>query len=264
MELGRDGRTVFAATGGAAFEPKGPVVVFLHGAGMDHSVWTLQARYFAHHGRSVLALDLPGHGRSHGPQPASIEAYADWLALLIAAAGVERAALVGHSMGALIALETAARTPERVRALALLGVAAPMPVHPELLAAAERGDPAAIELITAWAYGKPAHLGGHKAPGLWMLGGGRRLLERSRAGVLANDLRACDAYGGALAAAARVSASTPFLFLLGALDRMTPPKGAEPLLAAVRGAKSVTLQAAGHMMMVEAPDATLAALRDFL
>src|SRR5208282_1701188 len=189
MELGRDGGTVFAATGGAAFEPKRPVVVFLHGAGMDHSVWTLQARYFAHHGRSVLALDLPGHGRSHGPQPASIEAYADWLAALIAAAGVERAALVGHSMGALITLETAARAPQRVRALALLGVAARMPVHPDLLAAADRGDPAAIELITAWAYGKPAHLGGHKAPGLWMLGGGRRLLERSRAGVLANDLR---------------------------------------------------------------------------
>lgn len=262
MELGRDGRTVFAATGGADFEPKRPVVVFLHGAGMDHSVWTLQARYFAHHGRSVLALDLPGHGRSHGPAPASIEAYADWLADLIAAAGVERAALVGHSMGALIALETAAQAPERVRALALLGVAARMPVHPDLLAAAERGDPAAIELITAWAYGKPAHLGGHKAPGLWMLGGGRRLLERSRAGVLANDLRACDGYGGALAAAARVSAAT--LFLLGALDRMTPPKAAEPLLAALRGAKSITLQGAGHMMMVESPDATLAALRDFL
>src|SRR5208282_6918113 len=98
---------------------------------MDHTVWTLQTRYFAHHGRSVLAVDLPGHGRSEGPQPGSIEGYAEWMARLIEAAGAARAALAGHSMGALIALEAAARAPERVSALALLGVAARMPVHPD-------------------------------------------------------------------------------------------------------------------------------------
>lgn len=249
----------FASTGGKPFDPMKPAIVFVHGAGMDHTVWQLQARYFAYHGRAVLAPDLPGHGRSEGPPPASIEAYADWLAALVAAAGAERAALVGHSMGALASLAAAARTPARVTALALLGVAARMPVHPDLLTAADANDPAAVELITAWGYGKPAHLGGHRGPGLWMLGGGRRLLERSAKGVLASDLRACDAYQDAAQAAARVAC--PTLFLLGALDRMTPPKAAEPLMRAVCDTRTVVLPGCGHMMMVEQPDQTLDALR---
>lgn len=262
MEVAVAGRKTFAATGGKPFDPAKPAIVFVHGAGLNHTVWQLQARYFAYHGRAVLAPDLPGHGRSEGPPPASIEAYADWLAALIAAAGAERAALVGHSMGALAALAAAARAPARVSRLALLGVAARMPVHPDLLAAADADDPAAVELITAWGYGKPAHLGGHRAPGLWMLGGGRRLLELSAGGILASDLRACDAYKDAEQAAARVAC--PTLLLLGALDRMTPPKSAEPLAAAIRGSKTVVLPGCGHMMMIEAPDQTLDALRNFL
>ena len=253
---------MFAATGGKPFDPKHPAIVLIHGAGMDHTVWTLQARYFAHHGRSVLAVDLPGHGRSEGPAPASIEGYATWIAALIDAAGAERAALVGHSMGALIALETAAREPRKVRVLALLGVAAKMPVHPGLLAAAEVNDPAAFELVTSWGYGKSAHLGGNRAPGLWMLGGGKRLLERSAPGVLANDFRACDAYKTSADAAARVAC--PTLFVLGAADRMTPPKAAAPLANAIRGAMTFVLPTAGQMMMIEEPDVTLDALREFL
>jgi pimeloyl-ACP methyl ester carboxylesterase len=262
VELQVDGRKAFAATGGRPFDPAKPAVVFIHGAGMDHTVWTLQTRYFAHHGRSVLAVDLPGHGRSEGPQPGSIEGYAEWIARLIEAAGAARAALAGHSMGALIALEAAARAPERVSALALLGVAARMPVHPDLLAAADANDPRAFELVTSWGYGKAAHLGGNRAPGLWMLGGGKRLLERSAPGMLASDFRACDAYKTAADAASRVSC--PTLFVLGAADRMTAPKAATPLADAVRGARTVILPQAGHMMMIEQPDATLDALRTIL
>lgn len=262
MELVVQGRRVFAATGGKPFDPSMPAIVFVHGAGMDHTVWTLQTRYFAYHGRSVLAVDLPGHGRSEGPAPASIEGYADWLATLIAASGSSNAALVGHSMGALISLETAARHPARVRALALLGVAARMPVHPDLLAAADANDPVAIELITAWAFGKPAHVGGNRAPGLWMLGEGKRLLERSAAGLLANDFRACDAYKNATEAAKRVSC--PALFVIGAADRMTPPKAAALLAAEIAGAHSVIIPGAGHMAMIEQPDVALDALRKVL
>ncbi|HLI13553.1 MAG TPA: alpha/beta hydrolase [Alphaproteobacteria bacterium] len=262
MEITVAGCRIYAATGGKPFDPGRPAVLFVHGAGMDHTVWQLQARYFAHHGRSVLAVDLPGHGRSEGPPSESVLAYADWLASFLDAVGCSEAALVGHSMGALVALAMAARFPERVRALALLGVAARMPVHPDLLAAADAGDPLAIELITAWGYGKPAHLGGHRAPGLWMLGGGKRLLERSAAGVLASDFRACDAYQDAAAAAARISC--PALILSGAADRMTPPKAAATLAAAIPHAKSIVLPLAGHMMMVEAPDETLDALRGIL
>lgn len=262
MELRVAGRKAFAGTGGVMFEQGKPLVVFVHGAGMDHTIWALQTRYFAHHGRAVLAVDLPGHGRSEGPPPASIEGYADWLGALIEASGTGRAALVGHSMGALVSLEAAARHPKKVTALALLGCAATMPVHSDLIAAAEANDPLAFELITAWGYGKQAHLGGHKAPGLWMLGGGKRLLAQSAAGVLANDLRACDAYKNAVNAAKRVTC--PTVLVLGPVDRMTPSKGAAPLAAAIKGAEIVTLPGAGHMMMVERPDETLDALRRIL
>jgi pimeloyl-ACP methyl ester carboxylesterase len=262
MELVVDGRKVFAATGGQPFDAGLPAVIFIHGAGMDHTLWQLQSRYLAHHGHGVLAVDLPGHGRSEGPGLDSIGAHADWLAVLISVAGIARTALVGHSMGALIALEAAARHPEKVGALALLGAAATMPVHPDLLAAAARGEPIANELIVAWGYGKPAHLGAHRAPGIWMLGGGRRLLEHTPAGALARDLAACNAYKGANAAAARIAC--PTLLILGALDRMTPAKSGRALAAAIRDARCLVLPGCGHIMMVERPDAVLDALRALL
>ncbi|HVO14896.1 MAG TPA: alpha/beta hydrolase [Alphaproteobacteria bacterium] len=261
MDLKVDGKRVFAATGGRAFDAAAPAIVFIHGAGFDHTAWQLQARYFAHHGRSVLAIDLPGHGRSEGPALASIAAAADWVGHLLDAAGTKSAALVGHSMGALIALAAAARLPERVRALALLGVAAKMPVHPDLLGAAERNEPRAGELIVDWGFGPAAHLGGHRAPGLWMMGGGLRTIERSAPGVLATDLAACNAYDGAEADAARVRC--PTLFVLGAADKMTPLKGGLALAAKIAGARVARIEC-GHMMMVERPDATLDALREAL
>jgi len=254
------GRSVFAATGGRPFEPALPALVFLHGAGMDHSVWSLQSRYFSHHGYGVLALDLPGHGKSQGPALGTIAAMGEWVRACLDSLGVARANLVGHSMGAFVALEIAGLAPERVATSALLGVAARMPVHPELLAAARENRHLAPELITAWGYGRAAHLGGNPVPGLWMTGGGLSLLERSQAGALASDLEACNVYDGE-AAARRVRG--PTLLLLGGDDRMTPPAKAAPLLAAMPQARQVVLPV-GHMLMIERPDAVTDALRDFL
>lgn len=258
MRLSLDGASVFAGTGGRPFEPGPRAVVFLHGAGMDHTVWALQARYFAHHGRQVLAVDLPGHGRSAGTPLGSVEALAGWLIRLLDAGGLAKAALVGHSMGALVALETAGRARDRVRALALIGVAAAMPVHPDLMAAALSGRHEAAELIADWGHGRPAHLGGNPAPGLWRVGAGLRLLEGAAPGVLAADLAASAAYEGALAAAARIGC--PTLLLLGAEDRMTPPAKAAALAAAIPGARRVVLAGAGHMLMSERPNEVIDAL----
>lgn len=194
MRLELDHRQVFAATGGRAHEPKQTLILFLHGAGMDHSVWALQSRWFAYHGANVLAVDLPGHGGSAGPALTDIGALADWTARLIGAVGAARAALVGHSMGALIALETAARHPELVAGMALIGAAAKMPVHPDLIAAAKENSHVAIDMVSLWGLGASAALGGNNAPGLWMLGGTERLLEKAAPGVLHADLAACNAY----------------------------------------------------------------------
>lgn len=259
MDLRVDGKPVFAAGGGHAFKPEQPTVVFLHGAGCDHTVWTLQTRYFAHHGRNVVAVDLPGHGRSPGPALAGVRELADWTIRAVDALGAERVALIGHSMGALVALDAAARHPDRLWALALLGAAETMRVHPDLLAFARAHDLRAAELVVDWGYSRRAHLGGYRAPGVWMMGAGQRLVERNLA-VLGTDLAACDAYSGAAAAAGQVQC--PTLILAGAADRMTPPAGAESLASRIAGARLVVLPEAGHMMMIEQPDATLDALRE--
>ncbi len=262
MEIMVDGRQIFAATGGEAFDAARPVVLLVHGAGMDHTVWSLQARYLAHHGHAVMAVDLPGHGRSAGPLLGSIEAMADWIGELLDAQGLTRAALVGHSMGALVVLEAAARLKGRVTHLGLIGIAAAMPVHPDLLAAAKGNIALASELITSWGFGQSGHFGRNASPGLWMMGGAYRLLENAPAGVLANDLSACAVYHEAQAAAAMIAC--PTMLLLGADDRMTPASQGRKLAGAIAGADCRVLPGVGHMVMAEAPDETIDALADLM
>jgi pimeloyl-ACP methyl ester carboxylesterase len=258
MQVDVDGRRVFVATGGRPHAADAPLAVFLHGAGMDHSVWALQAREFACHGHNVAAVDLPGHGRSEGPPLPTIEALADWTLALVRRLG-GKALLVGHSMGSLAALEAAARAPDEVAGLALVGTATKMPVHPSLLAAAAANHPDAVAMVSLWGLGPEATLGGCEAPGLWMLGGAERLLMNAPPGVLGVDLAACNAYVNGLTAAARVTA--PTLLVLGERDLMTPRASGEALGKAIAGARVVVVPGAGHMLMAERPEELLAALQ---
>jgi len=259
MQLSVNGIDTFIATGGREFDSSQPTVVLLHGAGFDHTTWALHSRWFAHHGHSVLAPDLPGHGRSAGAPLPTIAGMADWTAALLDAAGVATARLVGHSMGSLIALETAARHPAKISALGLIGTAAAMSVGPDLLKAAEANDRAAVDMVSIWGLGYQAELGGSLAPGLWMHSGAQRVLEQCRPGVLFNDLSACNAYQNALAAAAKVT--VPTTLILGERDMMTPAKAGKALAAALPNSRTVVLRGAGHMIMVERPDELLAALQ---
>jgi pimeloyl-ACP methyl ester carboxylesterase len=260
MEFTVDGKRVYAATGGKPFDPKLPAVLFIHGAGGDHTVWALQTRWFAYHGRTVLALDLPGHGRSDGPALGSVADAAAWVGRLLDAAGLDKAALIGHSMGALISLATAAALPERVWGLCLVGASYPMGVNPELLAAAKANDHLAIDLVNAWGHGRRAHLGGATVPGLWMLGGGVRLQERAADGVLFADMNACDSYKSGDTDAAKIRC--PTTVIAGDRDLMTPLRNARALAQKIQGAELVQLKNCGHMMMAEAPDALLDALKE--
>src|SRR5205823_11945887 len=194
MQLSVNGVDTFVATGGRPFDPSLPAVVMLHGAGLDHSTWALHSRWFAHHGYSVLAPDLPGHGRSSGKPLPTVAAMADWTAALLDAAGAPKARLVGHSMGSLIALETSARHPAKVSALGLIGTAATMTVGPDLLRAAEANDHDAIDMVSIWGLGFDAEIGGSLAPGMWMHGGAQRVLQHCAPGVLFSDLSACNSY----------------------------------------------------------------------
>lgn len=259
MQLTVNGIDTFVATGGREFDPSLPTVVLLHGAGFDRTSWALHSRWFAHHGIGVLAPDLPGHGRSSGAPLLTIAEMADWTAALLDAAGAAKARLIGHSMGSLIALETAARHPAKVTALGLIGTAATMTVGPDLLKAAEANDHAAIDMVSIWGLGFAAELGGSLAPGLWMHFGAERVLEQCKPGVLFSDLSACNSYQGALAAAAKVT--VPVTLILGERDMMTPARAGKALAAALPNSRTVVLSGAGHMMMAERPDELLAALQ---
>jgi pimeloyl-ACP methyl ester carboxylesterase len=259
MNLTVNGKEAFAATGGREFDGNLPAVVLIHGAGFDHSAWALHSRWFAHHGFAVLAPDLPGHGRSKGPALKTIAEMADWIAALLEAAGAAKAHLIGHSMGSLIALETAARHPAKVSALGLIGTAATMTVGPDLLKAAEANDHDAIDMVSIWGLGFDAEIGGSLAPGMWMHGGAQRVLQHCAPGVLFSDLSACNSYQDALAAGAKVT--VPTTLILGEKDMMTPAKAGKALASAIPHARTVVLRGAGHIMMAERPDELLAALR---
>lgn len=262
MNFAIDGKQVFAYTAAHAIDAARPTVVFLHGAGLDHSWFGLQSRYFGYHGRNVLALDLPGHGRSDGPPLASVGAMADWVVRVLDGAGLGKAALVGHSMGALIALECAARHPARVERIVLIGVAYPMKVSDAFLEAARKNEHDAFDMSTIWGHAAQVPLGGNPNPGMWMYGDTLARLARLAPGVLYNDLKACNDYAAGMESAGKVKC--PALFLLGRRDAMTSPKAAVALAQALAGSRTELIGSSGHSLMAEAPDAVLDALIEFL
>ena len=261
MQLIVQGYPAFAYTGGRPFDPARPAVVMIHGAAFDHSVWQWQSRYLAHHGYTVLAVDLPAHGRSPGPGRSSIGGMADWVRELLDAATLQDAALVGHSMGSLVALESAIRFGHRVRKLALIGIAVPMAVGEPFLAAARDDAPEAFDMEAVWGHARNVALATSPVPGTSLLPASRALNGRARHGVLHADLEACHAYAPDPAALGALA--MPTLVLAGKRDQMTPWKGGEAVARRIPGARFQLLDA-GHSMMGEAPREVLAELRRFL
>ncbi|MDO5625293.1 MAG: alpha/beta hydrolase [Pseudomonadota bacterium] len=266
MHIQVNGHPLYAYTGGKPFDAAQPTVIFIHGVLNDHSVWILQSRYLAHHGWNVLAIDLPGHGKSGGEPPTSVEQAADMVIALIKETGITQAALVGHSFGSLIALEAAARAPAQVSQLALVGTAFPMKVSPALLDASVSAPEKAIHMVNVFSHSTlsppPSSLG----PGTWLYGASRALMRRvlasnAETNVFHTGFKACDDYAGG--AQAMPAVHCPTLFLVGKHDQMTPPKAARALAAHARLAKIVEVNA-GHALMSEAPDEVLFALRGFL
>jgi len=270
MEFVVNGAKTYCYTGGKPFDPAKPTVVFIHGVLNDHSVWILQSRYLAHHGWNVLAVDLPGHCRSGGEAPQTVEQAADFVAALLDAAGVPRAALVGHSWGSLIALEAAARLKERVSHLVLVGTAYPMKVSQALLDASLNEPEQALKMINVFSRSTLAAPPSALGPGTWVYGAslalGRRVLASNRTvNVFHRGFQACDRYANGEQAMQQISC--PVLFLLGSQDQMTQPKAAQGLIGKARESGrpvQVLNLPVGHHQMTETPEETLFAIRDFL
>jgi pimeloyl-ACP methyl ester carboxylesterase len=260
----------YAYTGGKPFDAAKPTLVFIHGVLNDHSVWILQTRYLAHHGFNVLAVDLPGHGRSGGDAPKSVEEAAQFVEALLNAAGVKQAGLIGHSWGSLIALETAARLKDRITHIALVGTAFPMKVSPALIESSHNEPMKALQMVNVFSRATlsapPSALG----PGTWVYGAsmalGRRVLaSNTQVNIFHRGFVACDSYANGLEAMAAVTC--PVLFVLGESDQMTPPRAAKSLIDQAKAHdKTFTVAKVpmGHHQMSESPEQTLNALKAFL
>jgi pimeloyl-ACP methyl ester carboxylesterase len=262
MQFIVQGYPAYAYTGGRPFEARSPAIVFIHGAAFDHSVWQWQSRYFAHHGHTVLAVDLPAHGRSPGRARPTIEAMAAWIAALIEAAGLEHAAVVGHSMGSLVALQCAIAHAERVSKIALVGTSLPMPVGEAFLAAAGDDSPAALDMEAVWGHARNAMLATSAVPGVALVGASRQLNGRARTHVLHTDLAACQAWQ-APPAEKLARLAMPILVVAAKRDQMTPFRAGQAAAAMLPRAQLAALDA-GHAMMTEAPRELLRVLRGFL
>ena len=256
-----DGHLAHYRTGGVKPESAAPVLVLVHGAGMDGTVWSQQTRFLGMRGVNAVALDLPGHGQSEGPPLTSVAAMADWLGSFCDTLGVQNITVAGHSMGTFIALEVASRFPNLVQSVALLGTATAMPVHPELLAAAKEDVMRAAALMAGWSHATDSRIGLHPTPGLWMAGGCQALIERSAPGVLSTDLQACVAYEDAEVRAAALPCEA--LVIIGKQDKMTPARSSRAMAQAMVSSPKVEvleLANAGHMTLTEEPRAVREAL----
>ena len=263
MQTYLNGDVVFYAGGSGQPEKGAKTIFFVHGAGMDHSIWVMPARYFARHGYRVVAFDLPGHGQSGGQALASIDGMADWLAQLMAhlrESDTQETTVVGQSMGTLISLSLAARQGEQLDRLVLLGTSSPMPVTPLLLDAARDNHHAAIDMANTWSHGRRSLMGVSDNPGTSNLNMGERLLERVSDGVYHADLAACNDFD----ASDYPPIAHPTLIMIGDQDKMTPARAGLKVASNVPGAQVLHLNNCGHSMLSEQPNAVLDGLSNFI
>jgi len=262
MKLDYQGNKIYFYTGGEDHQSQRETMVFIHGAAMDHTVWTLYTRYWAKAGYNVVALDLPGHGLSGGEVPATIEQNAEFVCGFIKELNLDNAVtVVGHSMGSLVALECASQL-SGLKRLIMLGTAVPMGVGDALLDAAKANDHSAIDMISLFGHCYASQLGGNPIAGVSVQLFAERLLESAAPGVLYNDLNACREYKAGIDAAKKIQ--SPVGLILGALDQMTHPSGAAEVFSTFKDAKKIVLPDCGHMMMSEKPELTHKAIYELM
>ncbi len=234
-------------------ESRRPPVVLIHGAGGTHLHWPPEIRRMP--GNRVLALDLPGHGRSTGRGYQSISAYAQVVLEWLEAVGIYSAVFVGHSMGSAVAINLALDHPMHVTALGLIGGGARLRVAPALLDGASSPTTfhRTVETITSCSFSE-------KTPARLIELAARRMGE-TRPSVLHGDFLACDAFDEM----DRISQiRKPTLIVCGNDDRMAPLRYSQFLAKNIAGAALKPIPEAGHMVMLENPQAVAKIMADFL
>jgi pimeloyl-ACP methyl ester carboxylesterase len=257
-----NGKKAFASTGGKAFDPAKPAVIFLNGSGLDHTFWGLQSRFFAFRQYSVLCPDYPEHSHSDGPALQSIEEMGAWINDVVETLDANNISVVAHSQGCLVALEYVSRYPDRVKSVSFVASGLATPVNTALIDAAEKNPDAAIGMMISWGFGPAGHLHQGPIPGNSMLAGGRMIMGRNVPTGLATDLKACNAYQNGKAAAAAVRC--PHQVVLAGKDRMVPRKAGMELVGHLDDPELAIIEDSGHMIPQEAPNCLRKLLRDFI
>lgn len=262
MKLKLNGIQVYASTGGREPVDGQPWLIFLHGAGSSHLVWSQQSRSFAYAGYNVLAVDFPGHNLSGGEPRSDVENQASWLIGLMNHLKIDAATLIGHSQGGLVALHTGAHYPSRVTSIVFVATAAAIPVNDMLISMAESKEHRAKASMTAWGHGPDAHQHENSVPGFSNIGVGLRTMDLNPKGAVAVDLKACAGFEGGLELAARISC--PTMCVLAAKDKMTPVKFGKKLAETLPNNTLHVIPDSGHTIPAERPREFNALLREFL
>ena len=233
----------FASDTGQGVESSKDTIVFLHGSGLSHIVWSLTEQFFSNKNFNVLSIDLPGHGNSDGPCLDSIEKIADWLEKIFSKLNLDNLILVGHSQGCLEILEYANKYKDRINKLVFVGGSNKMPVHPDLIELAQNGDSDAVKLMMKWGYeGSKKFIGGNPV---------EKIIQSPRdiSEILAVDLNACNNYSNGAEAAKTIN--LPTLLIFGELDKMVNLETGKKFSGLIKNSTTHVIKGCGHMIMIE-------------
>ena len=238
-----ENKNIHISDAGQGIDPKKETIVFLHGSGLSHIVWSLTEQFFSNKNFNVLSIDLPGHGNSDGPCLDTIEKISDWLEQVFISLNLQKLILVGHSQGCLEILEYASKYKNRLKKIVFIGGSNKMPVHSDLIDLAKNGDSDAVKLMMKWGYeGSKKFIGGN--PVEKIIQSPRDIRE-----ILAVDLVACNNYKNGTDAAKSIEC--PSLFIFGSLDKMVNLEAGKKFSNLVKNSTVHVIEGCGHMIMIE-------------
>ena len=238
-----ENKNIHASDSGQGIDTNKDTIVFLHGSGLSHIVWSLAEQFFSSKNYNVLSIDLPGHGNSDGPCLDSIEKIADWMEKVFEKLKLKNLILVGHSQGCLEILEYSSRYKERLKKLVFVGGSNKMPVHPDLIELAQSGHSDAVKLMMKWGYeGSKKFIGGNPV---------EKIIQSPRdiSEILAVDLNACNNYSNGSEAAKVID--LPSMLIFGELDKMVNLEAGKKFSNLIKNSTTHVIKGCGHMIMIE-------------
>ena len=238
-----ENKNIHVSDSGQGIDINKDPIVFLHGSGLSHIVWSLAEQFFSSKNYNVLSIDLPGHGNSDGPCLDSIEKIADWMEKVFDKLELKNLILVGHSQGCLEILEYSSRYKERLKKLVFVGGSNKMPVHPDLIELAQSGHSDAVKLMMKWGYeGSKKFIGGNPV---------EKIIQSPRdiSEILAVDLNACNNYSNGSEAAKVID--LPSMLIFGELDKMVNLEAGKKFSNLIKNSTTHVIKGCGHMIMIE-------------